>query len=1139
MADIIKTIDSLNFGDTKGIFTLPYGSCSTAAGTAAKTVAVDNFSLEAGARVAVKFTVTNTAANPTLNVKSTGAKPIYYNGAAITAGYLKANKTYEFVYNGTQWDLIGDVDTDTNTTYTFDTGDANGQIKVTPSSGSAQNVSVKGLGSAAYTNSTAYATAAQGTKADNALPKSGGTLTGDVTLPNLQSIKTSVAGTANTNPQYVATFNSNDSAKGLSYSTVEDLSKNLSIPFPYRIASYQASGAGSLTDPNNGTETGFYYVKGTTNRPPFSQSANDDYRILVTAYNSTWLQQIATDFRCDDIFYRRKENNVWKPWIKIYPTASATSTALGTVKLSDATNSTSTTSSGIAATPAAVKAAYDLAASKEVNQNAFSNIKVGSTTIAADSKTDTLTLAAGSNVTITPDATNDKVTIASSHPTISKDTDTTSSVDPEHSQTFTTIDSITRDTNGHVTKINTKTISLPDAGLHYIPSSDFTTIAGSSTSGSYLATKWHVPNVDGITTPTDGMSVALRVPLAGSSGGILLSINGGTTYYPIVRNVNSLITTHYSVGSTLMLTFNPTQTASPYTTSGTTTTVTGCWQIADYDSTDKKSSGTSNKTGTKMYIVGGTSQSSSGVTTYSNSKCYIGTDNCLYSNGKKVLAAESHASTATTYGIGTSSNYGHVKLSDSTSSTSAASAGIAASPKAVKEAYDLANSSIKLATSDETISLPSAIYWSAITYGNGKFVAMADSSNKVAYSEDGITWNESTLPSTGIWYALAYGNGKFVAVNYDHHDVIYSYDGINWYTTSLASTNNCWSSIAYGNGKFVVVSDGYSVANYSEDGINWNSTTLVNGIMPSSLVYGNGKFVGVDYYGYALYSEDGITWNESTFPLSAAYTLTYGNGKFVAITTNGTAAAYSEDGITWNTITLPGNDDSVGYISLTYGNGKFVIISSGTTTKSAYSYDGVTWYSSNLLDTMMSYVTYGNGKFVAISSGYTTTNYSYDGITWYNKELKIVQNDTNITQSISNLVAENHTHEYPNEVFIATYGTTTYAEILEAYNTGKIVFLRDPDLDGSFASLVKYTNAVVVFSLIEGTKKMNVYSIYNDGTQSKSNVTLLTSTNGVLANGGNNADLTISQARNIYAGTTDMTAGTSTLTTGHIYLVYE
>jgi hypothetical protein len=47
----------------------------------------------------------------------------------------------------------------------------------------------------------------------------------------------------------------------------------------------------------------------------------------------------------------------------------------------------------------------------EKNQNAFSNIIVGETTIAADTTTDTLTLV-GSNVTITPDATNDKITIA-------------------------------------------------------------------------------------------------------------------------------------------------------------------------------------------------------------------------------------------------------------------------------------------------------------------------------------------------------------------------------------------------------------------------------------------------------------------------------------------------------------------------------------------------------------------------------------------------------------------------------------------------------------------------------------------------------------------------------------------------------
>ena len=54
-------------------------------------------------------------------------------------------------------------------------------------------------------------------------------------------------------------------------------------------------------------------------------------------------------------------------------------------------------------------------------------------------------------------------------------------------------------------------------------------------------------------------------------------------------------------------------------------------------------------------------------------------------------APTSHASSDTTYGTGTSSNYGHLKLSASTSSTSGTSGGIAATPSAVKEAYDLAS----------------------------------------------------------------------------------------------------------------------------------------------------------------------------------------------------------------------------------------------------------------------------------------------------------------------------------------------------------------------------------------------------------------------------------------------------------------
>ena len=89
-----------------------YGTCSTIAGTTIKQVTVNNnsFTLEEGAIVTVKFTITNEASNPTLKVNSTSAKPIYYKGAAIQSGYLQANKLYTFIYNGTQYQVIGDID---------------------------------------------------------------------------------------------------------------------------------------------------------------------------------------------------------------------------------------------------------------------------------------------------------------------------------------------------------------------------------------------------------------------------------------------------------------------------------------------------------------------------------------------------------------------------------------------------------------------------------------------------------------------------------------------------------------------------------------------------------------------------------------------------------------------------------------------------------------------------------------------------------------------------------------------------------------------------------------------------------------------------------------------------------------------
>ena len=78
-----NVINSFSYNNDIYTFTLPYGVCSTAAATAEKVLTLDNFSLEEGAVIIVKFTYSNSASNPTLNVNNTGAKPIYSYGTTV------------------------------------------------------------------------------------------------------------------------------------------------------------------------------------------------------------------------------------------------------------------------------------------------------------------------------------------------------------------------------------------------------------------------------------------------------------------------------------------------------------------------------------------------------------------------------------------------------------------------------------------------------------------------------------------------------------------------------------------------------------------------------------------------------------------------------------------------------------------------------------------------------------------------------------------------------------------------------------------------------------------------------------------------------------------------------------------------
>lgn len=99
-----------SMADLKGVSTF-FGTCATAAATAAKAVVCEEFTsadLVEGTVIVVKFTYAQTYNGaPTLNVQSTGAKNIKRVGTTNAARYEWLDgEVLQFVYDGSYWMLV-------------------------------------------------------------------------------------------------------------------------------------------------------------------------------------------------------------------------------------------------------------------------------------------------------------------------------------------------------------------------------------------------------------------------------------------------------------------------------------------------------------------------------------------------------------------------------------------------------------------------------------------------------------------------------------------------------------------------------------------------------------------------------------------------------------------------------------------------------------------------------------------------------------------------------------------------------------------------------------------------------------------------------------------------------------------------
>lgn len=126
-----------------------------------------------------------------------------------------------------------------------------------------------------------------------------------------------------------------------------------------------------------------------------------------------------------------------------------------------------------------------------------------------------------------------------------------------------------------------------------------------------------------------------------------------------------------------------------------------------------------------------------------------------YTWNNKSTVPTNHASSATTYGTGSSGNYGHVKLSASTSSTSAESGGIAATPSAVKTAYDLADTANDTANTALSGVNGNLIYDHTFTISNGvatftPHVYQAGSEVTTNYAKSCFTWKYRLIDGSEV-----------------------------------------------------------------------------------------------------------------------------------------------------------------------------------------------------------------------------------------------------------------------------------------------------------------------------------------------------------------------------------------------------
>ena len=197
-------------------------------------------------------------------------------------------------------------------------------------------------------------------------------------------------------------------------------------------------------------------------------------------------------------------------------------------------------------------------------------------------------------------------------------------------------------------------------------------------------------------------------------------------------------------------------------------------------------------------------------------------------------------------------------------------------------------------------------------------VSVADSTDKLVFSNDGTNFDNSTLPVSDTWkhveiggpndeyiMCLATGNGNVYINTLTTSNDSTVVPSANWTVVATGATNTNFVGIEYGAGKWVILSEDGTTVVSTNNGNSWTAGAAVTPVNPevySDIKFGNNCWVAtMNNSDRIIYSADASSWSDSGLVGDSGredWKIGYSQGVFLTVSNTGTTLS-SDNGYYW------------------------------------------------------------------------------------------------------------------------------------------------------------------------------------------------------------------------------------------------